>query len=230
MALALFDLDNTLLAGDSDHEWGNFLADRGLVDAEEYRRANDAFYAEYQAGTLDIFAFLRFALEPLTRYPLDRLLAWRGEFLAERIHPLVLPAARRLVEEHRAAGDTPVIITATHSFVTAPIAELFGVEALIATEPEFVEGCYTGEVAGTPCFQEGKVTRLREWLTEHGETLAHSHFYSDSRNDLPLLEQVTYPVAVDPDPTLAETARHREWPVRTLRAGDRLQPLDEADG
>jgi len=229
VALALFDLDNTLLAGDSDHEWGNFLADRGLVDAEAYRRANDTFYAEYQAGTLDIFAFLRFALEPLTRYPLDQLLAWRAEFLAERIHPLVLPASRRLVEEHRAAGDTPVIITATHSFVTAPIAGLFGVEALIATEPEFVEGRYTGEVAGTPCFREGKVTRLREWLAEHGETLADSHFYSDSRNDLPLLEQVTHPVAVDPDPALAETARGRNWPVQTLRAGDRLQPLDEAD-
>ncbi|MFP4131148.1 HAD family hydrolase [Thiohalospira sp.] len=228
MALALFDLDNTLLAGDSDHEWGDFLADRGLVDAEAYRRANDAFYAQYQAGTLDIFAFLRFALEPLTRYPLDRLLAWRAEFLAERIQPLVLPAGRRLVEEHRAAGDTPVIITATHSFVTAPIAELFGVDALIATEPEFVDGRYTGEVAGTPCFREGKVTRLQAWLSDAGETLAGSHFYSDSRNDLPLLEQVTHPVAVDPDPALAETARSRNWPVQTLRAGDRLRPLDEA--
>lgn len=230
MALALFDLDNTLLAGDSDHEWGDFLADRGLVDAEAYRRANDAFYAQYQAGTLDIFAFLRFALEPLTRYPVDQLLAWRAEFLAERIEPLVLPASRRLVEEHRAAGDTPVIITATHSFVTAPIAELFGVDILIATEPEFIDGRYTGEVAGTPCFQEGKVTRLQEWLTSAGERLANSHFYSDSRNDLPLLERVDHPVATDPDPALAEAARQRGWPLRTLRAGEAIRPLEGAGG
>jgi len=230
VALALFDLDNTLLAGDSDHEWGDFLADRGLVDAEAYRRANDAFYAQYQAGTLDIFAFLRFALEPLTRYPVDQLLAWRAEFLAERIEPLVLPAGRRLVEEHRAAGDTPVIITATHSFVTAPIAGLFGVDALIATEPEFVAGRYTGEVAGTPCFQEGKVTRLQEWLTSAGESLAGSHFYSDSRNDLPLLERVDHPVATDPDPALAEAARQRGWPLRTLRAGEAIRPLEGAGG
>ncbi|MFO8154512.1 MAG: HAD family hydrolase [Pseudomonadota bacterium] len=227
MSLALFDLDNTLLGGDSDHEWGQFLVDRGVVDGETYARTNDEFYADYQAGTLDIHAFLAFALKPLADHSLEQLQAWRAAFLAERIQPLILPAAEALVTEHRERGDTLVIITATHSFVTAPIAEHFGVDALLATEPEFRDGRYTGRVSGTPCFQEGKVTRLNTWLEEQGMGLRGSAFYSDSRNDIPLLERVEEPVAVDPDPALATHARDRGWPLRTLRAGDRIRSLGE---
>lgn len=225
MNLALFDLDNTLLGGDSDHEWGQFLVDRGIVDGDDYARRNDAFYADYQAGTLDIDAFLRFTLRPLAENSLDDLLAWREAFFEERIRPMLLPAADHLLAEHRERGDTLVIITATHRFVTAPIAEHFGVDTLIATEPEFRDGRYTGGVVGTPCFQEGKVVRMREWLDETGADLGGSCFYSDSRNDIPLLELVERPVAVDPDPALAEHARSHGWPVWTLRRGERPQPL-----
>jgi HAD superfamily hydrolase (TIGR01490 family) len=217
MALALFDLDNTLLAGDSDHLWGEFLAERGLVDRERYRAANDRFYRDYREGCLDIAAFLRFALRPLKEHPRALLESLRLEFVRSRIEPIMLPAARELIAGHRAAGDTLLIVTATNAFVTAPIAAAFGVPHLIATVPEESDGAYTGEVAGVPAFREGKVQRLEAWMAEWGADLAGSSFYSDSHNDLPLLRLVERPVAVDPDPQLRAEAEMRGWPVRSLR-------------
>lgn len=217
MALAIFDLDNTLLAGDSDYEWGQFLVAQGIVDGEFYARENQRFYADYQAGTLDIYAFLRFSLQPLAENTPGDLRAWRSEFVRTVVAPMILPAARGLLQEHRAAGDTLLIITATNRFVTAPIAERLGVENLIATEAEVHDGRYTGHTTGIPCFQEGKVQRLQQWLKQTGHDLTGSWFYSDSHNDLPLLRLVTHPVAVDPDEMLRRHATQRDWPVITLR-------------
>ncbi|MEK6551672.1 MAG: HAD family hydrolase [Pseudomonadota bacterium] len=216
MTLAIFDLDHTLLAGDSDHAWGQFLIDREVVDAESYRRANERYYAQYRAGTLDIFEFLEFALKPLARHERDQLDAWHREFVATRIRPMITPAARALVEQHRRQGHTLMIVTATNRFVTAPIAREFGIDHLLATEPEEVDGRFTGRVAGTPCYREGKVARLRQWLEHSRETLAGSWFYSDSHNDLPLLELVDHPVAVNPDEVLRREAVARRWPVLAL--------------
>ncbi len=217
MALAIFDLDNTLIAGDSDHLWGEFLVARGLVDGTAYAAENDRFYRDYREGSLDIDAFLRFALSPLREHPRPLLESLREVFVAQVIEPLMLPAARALVADHRAAGDTLLIITATNAFVTSPIAARFGIPHLIATEPECIDGRYTGAVAGIPAFREGKVRRLEEWLAARGETLAGSHFYSDSHNDLPLLGLVAHPAAVDPDPQLRAIAQERGWPVLSLR-------------
>ncbi|OQX43000.1 MAG: phosphoserine phosphatase, partial [Candidatus Sedimenticola endophacoides] len=177
MALAIFDLDNTLLAGDSDYLWGVFLAEHGIVDAQWYEQENERFYREYREGRLDIHEFLRFSLKPLSEHPLERLRAWRERFLEEKIEPIILPRARELVERHRAAGDTLMIITATNAFVTAPIAQRLGIEHLIATEPERLGDRYTGRVAGTPSFQEGKVERLGSWLRASGADLNGSSFY-----------------------------------------------------
>jgi len=218
MALAIFDLDNTLLNGDSDYLWGLFLARQGLVDGAHYARENERFYQEYQAGRLDILEFLRFSLRPLAEHPPELLRKLRERFLCEQIDPIILPAGRALIERHRQAGDTLLIVTATNAFVTAPIAERLGVPHLIATEPEVVDGRYTGNVSGTPSFQEGKVKRLDHWLRQHGLDLEGSCFYSDSHNDLALLQRVDRPVAVNPDPQLAEFARARGWPVIDLRA------------
>ena len=218
MPLALFDLDNTLLAGDSDYLWGRFLVERGIVDGEEYESENERFYSQYLEGSLNIEEFLAFQLRPLAAHPRHQLEAWRAAFLREKIEPVMLPAARALIERHRRRGDLPVIITATNRFITAPIAERFGVEHLIATEPAMENGEYTGGVHGTPCFQAGKVTRLHEWLDRHGQGLDGASFYSDSHNDLPLLERVAHPVAVDPDPKLRQVAEARGWPVISLRA------------
>ena len=215
MRLALFDLDNTLLAGDSDYEWAQFLIDRGVLERATYEQKNEAFYAAYKRGTLDIHAFLDFQLAPLARYPRAQLDGWHAEFMAERIAPLIRPKALALVARH--AGDLSAVITATNRFVTGPIARAFGLEHLIATEVEAVAGRFTGRPSGTPCFREGKLTRLHEWLAGQGRRLADfevSVFYSDSQNDLPLLSAVTEPVAVDPDPVLAAHARERGW--RTL--------------
>jgi HAD superfamily hydrolase (TIGR01490 family) len=217
VSLAIFDLDNTLLVGDSDYEWGQFLVRRGIVDGETYEQANRAFYEQYKAGTLDIHEFARFAFRPLAENRLEDLLAWREDFMRERIAPIILPRARELLARHRGRGDTLMIITATNRFVTEPIAAELGVDHLLATDPEFRDGRYTGEIAGIPCFQAGKVRRLEDWLAEHGETLAGSHFYSDSHNDLPLLERVDHPVAVDADATLAEIASERGWHQMSLR-------------
>lgn len=218
MPLAIFDLDNTLLAGDSDYLWGIYLAENGVVDRAAYERENARFYAEYKAGRLDIYEFLAFALRPLADnepYALER---WRTDFISRVIEPIITPAALALVEDHRRAGHTLMIITATNAFVTQPIAERLGIAHLIATEPERIDGRYTGRVTGVPSFREGKVTRLRQWLAGSGESLSGSHFYSDSHNDLPLLELVDHPVAVDPDDELRGIAAQRSWPVISLRA------------
>lgn len=217
MRLAIFDLDNTLLDGDSDYLWGRFLIEQGVVDAVEYERKNSAFYADYRNGSLDIAAFLRFSLQPLCDHPLPDLLAWRAAFMREKIVPIILPSARALIEHHRQTGDRLLIITATNHFVTAPIAECLGIADLIATNPELIDGRYTGRVTGTPAFQQGKVKRLHQWLQEQRLTLKDSYFYSDSINDLPLLSEVTHAVAVDPDPQLAAIATERAWPIISLR-------------
>lgn len=221
MPLAIFDLDNTLLDGDSDYLWGCYLAQHGLVDGAEYARENERFYREYRDGTLDIQEFLRFSLRPLREHPRERLEALRARFLDEQIEPIMTPAARALVERHQSAGDILLIITATNAFVTAPIAERFGVPHLIATLPVERDGVYTGEVEGVPSFREGKVERLEQWLAKQGLDLAGSCFYSDSHNDLPLLERVERPIAVDPDAQLRATAETRGWPILSLR--DRVQ-------
>jgi HAD superfamily hydrolase (TIGR01490 family) len=220
MRLALFDLDNTLLAGDSDYQWGQFLVDRGILERASYEDQNRAYYDQYVAGRLDIHEYLGFALRPLADHSREELEAWHAEFMAARIVPMIAPQARALVRAHREGGDLCAIITATNSFVTAPIAREFGVEHLIATEPESRHGRFTGGVAGTPCFRDGKLRRLEEWLAGLGRRLAdfaESTFYSDSHNDLPLLERVTRPVAVDPDAQLAAEARRHGWAVISLR-------------
>ncbi len=219
MRLALFDLDNTLLAGDSDYLWGRFLVELEVVDGDHYERENQRFFDDYKAGRLDIFEFLSFSLQPLRDNDPHTLLQWRERFVREVITPLVTEPALELVAQHRAQGDLLMIITATNRFVTAPIAELFGIDRLLATEPEQIDGRYTGRVAGVPCFQKGKVERLREWLSQSGATLDDSWFYSDSHNDLPLLELVEHPVAVDPDPQLRTTARERGWQILSLHGG-----------
>lgn len=218
MTLAIFDLDNTLLDGDSDHAWGEFLCDKGLVDRETYRKANDLFFAQYQEGTLDINEFLAFALQPLSRIAQTELDALHQEFMQTQILPMITPASRQLLAKHRAAGDFLLIITATNRFVTEPIAAELGVDALLATEPDMQNGKYTGKVSGTPCFQAGKVQRLKSWLQKSGYSLNGSHFYSDSINDLPLLEAVEHPVAVNPDDQLQDIATTRNWPIMSLRA------------
>ena len=218
--LCLFDLDNTLLAGDSDYEWGQFLVDRGVLAREEYEAQNAAFFEQYKAGTLDIHEYLGFALRPLAVHTPGDLAHWQGEFMRSRVLPMITAAARALVRRHLAAGELCAVVTATNSFVTAPIARAFGVPHLIATEPECRDGRFTGRVAGTPCFREGKVQRLEEWLGGQGRRLgefAETSFYSDSHNDLPLLERVTRPVAVDPDEELAREAARRGWERISLR-------------
>lgn len=217
MRLALFDLDNTLLAGDSDHSWGEFLCATGRVDAAAYRARNDAFYADYCAGKLDVVAYQSFTQAILARTEAAELARWQAEFMRDVIEPIILAKGEALLQEHRAAGDKLVIITATNRFITAPIAARLGVETLIATECGMDNGRYTGQVAGVPCYQEGKVTRMNQWLAETGLSLEGAYFYSDSRNDLPLLEVVTRPVAVDPDDTLRAIASERGWPVLSLR-------------
>ena len=217
MRLALFDLDNTLLGGDSDHAWGDWLCERGILDGATYKARNDAFYQDYLAGRLNITDYLNFTLDIFGRTEMAQLDAWHREFMADCIEPIILPKALALLDRHRAAGDKLVIITATNRFVTAPIAARLGVDTLLATECEMVDGRYTGRTTDVPCFKEGKVTRLNRWMQENGFTLERSTFYSDSMNDLPLLEQVSYPVAVDPDPKLMAEAEDRNWPIMSLR-------------
>ena len=220
MNLALFDLDNTLLACDSDYEWGQFLVTRGVLERDAYEAQNAAFYEQYKAGVLDIHAFLGFALRPLAEHAPEDLDRWHGEFMLARIRPAMGAPAKALVQRHLAAGDLCAVVTATNSFVTGPIAREFGVPHLVATEPERSAGRFTGRVAGMPCFQEGKIVRVEAWLAGQGRRLQdfpQSTFYSDSHNDLPLLERVSHPVAVDPDAALAAEAARRGWPVISLR-------------
>lgn len=216
MALAIFDLDHTLLSGDSDHAWGQYLVDQMLVDPESYQSRNNYFYEQYKRGKLQIFEYLEFAMKPLTEHPLPLLLETREAFLRDRICPLVSDASRALIRHHKDRGDTLLIITATNGFVTYPIAELLDIEHIIAPHPEVIDGEYTGRTVGTPSYQHGKVERLNDWMQEHGQSLEGSYFYSDSHNDLPLLREVTYPVAVDPDDTLRGIATDNEWPIISL--------------
>ncbi len=218
MRLALFDLDNTLLAGDSDFEWAQYLIELGVVDKEVYEARNQAFYDQYRAGTLNIHEFLDFQLKPLSRHPRSQLDAWHRDFMARKVVPMVAPGTAALLKQHD--GHVKVIVTATNSFVTAPIAAHLGVRHLIATEPEQVDGEFTGRVNGTPSFKEGKVARLEQWLSAQGKSwadVAESWFYSDSLNDLPLLARVHHPVAVDPDATLRAHAEKHDWPLLSLR-------------
>ncbi len=217
MALAIFDLDNTLIAGDSDHLWGEFLVRHGHVDRTLYRQENDRFYEEYQQGNLNIQEWLEFQFKPLAAHPATLLNEWRDLFIREDIHPILLPKAGKLIDAHRNRGDTLLIITATNRFITEPIAALLGIEQLIATEPERVDGEYTGSVDGVPSYQEGKITRLNEWLREHDLSMEGSTFYSDSHNDLSLLNRVDHPVAVDPDEILRGVAEEKGWPILSLR-------------
>ncbi len=215
--LALFDLDNTLLGGDSDHAWGDYLCERGILDGIAYKARNDAFYQDYLAGSLNITDYLNFSLEILGSSSMEQLAQWHRDFMRDCIEPIILAKGEALLAEHRAAGDKLLIITATNRFVTGPIAARLGVETLLATECEMLDGRYTGRTTDVPCFKAGKVTRLNRWLAENGLDLAGSYFYSDSINDLPLLEQVSQPFAVDPDPSLRAEAQQRGWPVISLR-------------
>jgi HAD superfamily hydrolase (TIGR01490 family) len=221
MRLALFDLDNTLIACDSDYEWGQFLVDRGILEREAYEEQNRVYYEQYVAGTLDIHEYLGFALRPLAQHAPADLARWHAEFMRKKILPAITGESRELVRGHLQRQDLCAIVTATNSFVTAPIAREFAVPHLIATEPEMRDGLYTGRVAGTPCFREGKVQRLNEWLAGLGRRLADFedvYCYSDSHNDLPLLRLASKPVAVDPDEPLAAEARRRGWPAISLKS------------
>lgn len=220
MDLVLFDLDNTLLAGDSDFEWAQFLISKGVLDREVYEARNQAFYDQYKAGTLDIFEFLDFQLKPLARHSRAQLDAWHREFLDTRIRPMMTPQSQALVKEHLASGAVVAIVTATNSFVTGPIARAFGIPHLVATIPAQENGAFTGKPRGTPAFKAGKIERVEAWLESLGlcwESFGKSSFYSDSHNDLPLMKKVNNPVAVDPDDTLRAHATAQGWPVISLR-------------
>jgi HAD superfamily hydrolase (TIGR01490 family) len=218
VSLAIFDLDNTLIADDSDYLWGQFLVDQGIVDKNLYESANAKFYDDYKQGTLDIVEFLRFSLQPLADNNPEQLYQWRGQFIEEAIRPLMLKSAQQLIDKHKNRGDTLLVITATNRFVTEPIVQLYGIENLLATTPEFIDGRYTGGFNGIPCFREGKVKLLEAWLENSTETMQDSWFYSDSHNDLPLLKLVDNPVAVDPDEKLSEFASAANWPIISLRS------------
>ena len=217
MKLALFDLDNTLLEGDSDYEWAQFLIEEGVLHRDEFTAKNEWFYQRYKDGTLDIHEFLTFQLTPIARRPRAELDAWHNDFMQRKIRPIILPKAIDLIAKH--ADATTAIVTATNRFITAPIAAELGVPVLIATDIEETDGVFTGKSRGTPSFREGKVECVNAWLAGRGHRLEdyESWFYSDSLNDLPLLERVTHPVAVDPDATLRAHATERGWPIISLR-------------
>lgn len=223
MNLALFDLDHTLIPTDSDHEWGRFMVRLGIVDAEKFARQNDAFYEDYKAGALDIHAYLLAQLGPLAQHPRAQLDAWHAQFMRESITPLILPPALDLVRRHKEAGDLCCLVTATNAFIAAPIGQAFGIDTLIACEVETVDnipnGELTGRPTGTPSYREGKIVRTEAWLASIGKTLGdfeHSFFYSDSHNDIPLLEKVTDPIATHPDATLRAHAQARGWRILEL--------------
>lgn len=216
MTLAIFDLDNTLLAGDSDHAWGEFLVEKGIVDASFYRKQNDHFYELYKQSRLDIMEYLAFALEPLTRFSMQELAELHQQFMTSHIAPMRQKKADQLLAKHRDQGDYLLIITATNRFITGPIAEALGVDDILASDPEIEDGRYNGKVSGTPCYQDGKVKRLQAWLKATDHNLDGSYFYSDSINDLPLLEAVTHPFVVDGDDRLMAEANTRNWPCISL--------------
>lgn len=220
MNLALFDLDNTLIAGDSDYEWGQFLVDQGVVDRDEYEARNQVFYEHYKAGTLNILDYLAFALAPLARTPRAELDRLHEHFMAERVAAMWLPAAQALITRHLDAGDLCAVVTATNAFVTGPIVRKLGVAHLLACIPAQENGQFTGQPRGTPTFQGGKIERVEHWLEAHGlhwQSFERSYFYSDSHNDLPLLKRVSNPIAVDPDPILLAHAKRAGWVIMSLR-------------
>jgi HAD superfamily hydrolase (TIGR01490 family) len=217
MALAIFDLDNTLIAGDSDHSWGEFLVDQNIVDRQLYKKMNDKFYADYESGCLDIFAYLEFSVEPLTQFSLQELDILHQQFMRDVIEPMKLDQAETLINHHRQAGDRILVITSTNRFIVEPICNSLGINEIIATDLQIIDGKYTGKVDGTPTFKEGKVERFNQWLREQNTNNEGSYFYSDSINDMPMLLEVTYPIAVDPDPALRKEAESRHWEIISLR-------------
>ncbi len=217
MALAIFDLDHTLINGDSDYLWGEYMVANKIVDADVYQRENKAFLDDYLRGDLDNETYLKFALKPLTQYPIDRLHAWRSDYVSHWIKPIVAKGTQALLDKHRAQGDELIIISATNLFITAPIAELLGIDQILSTEPEIIDNQYTGRYLGTPTFKEGKVTVLNKWLKNSNHSLSNSYFYSDSINDLPLLQQVKEAVVVDGAELLVDEANRRKWKCVSLR-------------
>jgi len=217
MSLAIFDLDNTLIGGDSDFLWGEFIGEEGIVDANAYRKKNEYFYQQYDLGALDIYAWLDFCLEPLSRYSMKELQEFHHRFMIQKIEPIMLDKAQNCINRHKERGDTVLVITASNSFVTAPIVKKYGINQLLATEPEIKAGRFTGGVSGIPCFQSGKVDKLMPWLQKNEETLTGSTFYSDSHNDLPLLELVDNPVAVNADKILTKIAQKKGWEILNWR-------------
>ena len=217
MTLAIFDLDGTLLNGDSDYTWGQFLVEKELVNSQDYKLANDKFFEEYQAGTLDIHEYLAFSLKPLTTFSREELTKLHNTFMQEKVQPMMQEKANALLKHHKDQGHFLLMITATNQFVTGPIGDALGMDHIIAPVPEIIDDHYTGKIVGIPSFQAGKVTRLNDWLAETGHSMEGSYFYSDSRNDLPLLELVTHPIAVDADETLTKIAQERGWQHISLR-------------
>ena len=215
--LALFDLDNTLLAGDSDHAWGQFMVAQGIVNRADYGIKNDAFYQDYLAGDLDMIAYAEFALAPLTQYSTTELQTIHKKFMQTTIIPMIAPKTEALLKKHRDADDVLVIVTATNDFITTPIAEYLGIPHLIATPAECLDGRYTGKLSGAPCFQAGKIDKLNTWMAQNGHTIEGACFYSDSHNDIPLLALVELPIVVDPDTTLQAHALANDWPQISLR-------------
>ena len=218
MSLAIFDLDNTLIGGDSDYLWGEFLCDEGIIsDRQSFEKKNDYFYQQYELGSLDIYAWAEFSFEILSHYSINELEAFHLKFMAQKIEPILLEKAQDCINSHKENGDTVLVITASNTFVTAPIVKRYGINHLIATEPEIVSGRYSGKVSGIPCFKSGKIENLMPWLERNGESLKDSTFYSDSHNDLPLLEQVDNPVAVNSDEILAKIAQTKGWDILNWR-------------
>jgi len=212
MPLAIFDLDNTLIGGDSDYLWGEFLCDEGIItDRESFQKMNDYFYHQYEIGELDIYAWAEFSFKVLSEHSFDKLNQLRKDFMETKIRPIFLEKAQNCIDNHKKNGDSVLVITASNTFVTQPIVEMYGIEHLLATEPEFVSGRFTGKVSGIPCFQSGKIDNLMPWLETNNENLIGSYFYSDSHNDLPLLELVDNPVAINGDPILIAAANENGW-------------------
>ena len=218
MPLAIYDLDNTLIGGDSDYLWGEFLCDEGIIsDRESFQKMNDYFYHQYETGELNIFAWAEFSFKVLTKHSLDELNKLRKDFVDTKIKPILLEKAQSCINNHKEKGDTVLVITASNTFITKPIIEMYGIDHLLATEPEFISGRFTGKVAGIPCFQSGKIDNLMPWLEKNNESLIGSYFYSDSHNDLPLLELVDNPIAVNSDEILSYAAHKNGWPVLDWR-------------
>jgi HAD superfamily hydrolase (TIGR01490 family) len=216
MTLAIFDLDHTLINGDSDYLWGEYMVEHSIVDEQAFRQRNTGFYHDYQRGTLDNDQYLKFALEPLTHYSIEELYAWRADYVEKWIRPLIAPGAAAVLEDHRRRNHELVMISATHLFVSEPIAGLLGIDTVLATEPEIVDSRYTGRFIGTPTYQQGKVTALKEWLVDSHHDLTGSYFYSDSLNDIALLEHVDHPITVNPDDQLKAIAKTRGWKIIDL--------------